>query len=63
VPFGIEVITTKKDDETKKVLKHEYYCSTHALYYEAKFQSRSFHRDTQPKPDSEAYLRNYSKGR
>lgn len=30
VPVGIEVITTKKVGDSRKVLKHEYYCRAHA---------------------------------
>ena len=60
-PLGIEVITTKKDGETRKVLEHRYYCRVHGLNYEAKAQSQSSHRDTQRKPNNEAFLRNYSK--
>jgi hypothetical protein len=62
-PLGIEVITTKKDGESKKVLEHLYYCRTHGLDYETRTQSLSFHPDRQHKSDNEAYLRNYSKRR
>ena len=31
VPVGIEVVTTKKVGESRKVLKHEYYCRPHAF--------------------------------
>lgn len=62
-PSGIEVITTQKDGESTKVLGHRYYCRAHGLDYETRTQSQSVHRDTQRKPDNEAYLRNYSKQR
>jgi len=39
VPMGIEVITVKKGGESKKVLRHEYYCRAHGLDYEIKVQN------------------------
>jgi hypothetical protein len=39
VPVGIEVITVKKDGESKKVLRHVCYCRGHGLDYETKAQS------------------------
>ena len=62
-PLGIEVVTTKKDGETRKVLGHRNYCRGHGLDYETRTQSQSFHRDIQRKSDNEGYLRNYSKRR
>jgi hypothetical protein len=44
VPVGIEVVTINKVGESKKVLKHEYYCRAHAfdahgVDYESKMRS------------------------
>ncbi len=43
-PVGIEVIMIEKVGESKKVLKHEYYCRAHAfdahgIDYESKLRS------------------------
>ena len=43
-PVGIEVVTIKKEGGSRKVLKHEYYCRTHAfdahcVDYETRVQS------------------------
>jgi hypothetical protein len=45
VPVGIEVVTIKNVGDSKKVLKHEYYCRGHAfdahgVDYESKVRSR-----------------------
>ena len=44
VPVGIEVVMTKKFGESRKVLKHDYYCRAHAfdshgVEYESKMRS------------------------
>ena len=33
-PIGIEVITARKDGDSRKVLEHRYYCRSHGLDYE-----------------------------
>ena len=40
VPLGIEVITLKREGESKKVLEHRCYCRDHGLEYEEKAQSQ-----------------------
>ena len=40
VPLGIEVVTLKKEGESKKVLEHRWYCRDHGLEYEEKAQSQ-----------------------
>lgn len=44
VPVGIEVIMIKKFGDSKKVIKHEYYCRAHAydshgIEYESKVRT------------------------
>jgi hypothetical protein len=44
VPVGIEVVTIKRVGESRKVLKHEYYCRPHAfdssgVEYESKIRT------------------------
>ncbi len=39
VPMGIEVLTVKKGEECREVLRHEYYCRAHGIDYEARVQS------------------------
>ena len=39
VPVGIEVVTIRKSGESRKVLKHGYYCRAHGLDYETRAQS------------------------
>jgi hypothetical protein len=39
VPMGIEVLTVKKGEECKEVLRHEYYCRAHGIDYETRVQS------------------------
>ena len=63
VPVGIEVITTRKDQDAKTVLKHEYYCRVHGMEYESMTHRQVLDRGSKPKSDSDAYLRNYSKTR
>jgi hypothetical protein len=63
-PIGIEVITARKDGDSRKVLEHRYYCRSHGLDYETRTEGRPLHRDTtKRKADNDAYLRNYSKSR
>ena len=40
VPLGIEVVTLKREGESKKVLEHRCYCRDHGLEYEEKAQSQ-----------------------
>ena len=65
VPVGIEVITTRKDRDSQKVLKHERYCRLHGLEYETMTHRQLAGTGTKsgPKADTEAYLRNYGKRR
>jgi len=39
VPIGIEVITVRRDKESRKVLKHGYFCRAHGVDYETTLQS------------------------
>jgi len=39
VPMGIEVVTVKKNGESKEVLRSVCYCRIHGLDYETKAQS------------------------
>jgi hypothetical protein len=55
VPLGIEVITLKKDGESKKVLEHRCYCRDHGLEYEEKAQSQPIQFAEQDS-DQEIYL-------
>jgi hypothetical protein len=43
VPIGIEVVRLKKDGESKKVLRHEYYCRAHGIDYEERVRSLPIH--------------------
>ena len=43
VPMGIEVVTLKKDGESKKVLRHECYCRAHGLDYEERVRCLPIH--------------------
>jgi hypothetical protein len=36
VPIGIEVVAVKRDGDTKKVVKHRYYCRAHGGEYQAR---------------------------
>jgi hypothetical protein len=63
-PIGIEVITARKDGDSRKVLEHRYYCRSHGLDYESRSESQPCRRGTaKSKTDNEAYLRNYAKRR
>lgn len=48
VAMGIEVVTVKKGDERKEVLRHEYYCRAHGIDYEARVQSLPIRPHAQP---------------
>ena len=39
-PIGIEVITARKDGDSRKVLEHRYYCRSHGLDYELRSESQ-----------------------
>jgi hypothetical protein len=48
-PVGIEVVTVKTEGDSRKVLKHEYYCRAHAfdahgVDYETRAQNRPIHK-------------------
>ena len=61
-PIGIEVITTRREGDTQKVIEHRYYCRSHGLNYETRSEGQPFRRDTKSKTDNnDAYLRNYMK--
>jgi hypothetical protein len=51
VPVGIEVITVKKDKESRKVLRHGYYCRAHGLDYESTVQSLPIRSHVQRVPE------------
>jgi len=61
VPVGIEVITTRQDQDSKTVLKHEYYCRVHGMEYEAMMHRQLLDRGSKPKTGNDEYLRNFSK--
>jgi hypothetical protein len=52
VPMGIEVVTVKKSEKSKEVVRHVCYCRAHGLDYETKAQSLPI----RPCPKSEAPL-------
>jgi hypothetical protein len=52
-PMGIEVVTVKKDGDSKKVLRSVRYCRSHGYDYETKLQSLPMH----PHAQSETWLR------
>jgi hypothetical protein len=53
VPMGIEVVTLQKDGDSKKVLRHEYYCRAHGLDYEERVRSLPIHPDTEHRRKSD----------
>ena len=36
VPMGIEVVTVRKEEKSKKVIKHAWYCRAHGADYAAR---------------------------
>jgi hypothetical protein len=60
-PVGIEVITSRRDGDSQKVLEHRYYCRSHGLDYETRSQGKTLPREMKCKSDNDAYLRNYLK--
>ena len=56
-PIGIEVITARRDGDSRKVLEHRYYCRSHGLDYETRIESQRSPRHEAT--DNDAYLRNY----
>jgi hypothetical protein len=61
VPVGIEVITTRKGQSSRTVLKRQSYCRVHGIEYESMIFRQPLNPDTKPKSDNDAFLRNYSK--
>jgi len=53
VPMGIEVVTVKKDGESKKVLRHVCYCRAHGLDYETTAQSMPIRPHAQHRRESD----------
>jgi CO dehydrogenase/acetyl-CoA synthase alpha subunit len=50
VPIGIEVVTVKKKEGSKKVVRHVFYCRGHGFDYEARAQSLPIRRHAQSEP-------------
>ena len=48
VPMGIEVVTVKKSEESKQVVRHVCYCRGHGFDYETRAQSPPIRRHGQP---------------
>ena len=53
VPMGIEVITFRKDGESKKVLRHECYCRAHGVDYETRVQGLAIRHHAQRRRKSD----------
>jgi hypothetical protein len=53
VPVGIEVITFRKDGESKKVLRHECYCRAHGVDYETRVQGLAIRPHAQRRRESD----------
>jgi len=47
VPVGIEVVTVKKTEESKQVVRHVCYCRGHGFDYETRAQSPPIRRHAQ----------------
>jgi len=50
VPMGIEVVTIKKTEESKEVIRHVFYCRGHGFDYETRAQSLPIRSHGQPEP-------------
>jgi hypothetical protein len=48
VPMGIEVVTVKKGEGSREVVRHVFYCRGHGFDYETKAQSLPIRTHAQP---------------